>query len=391
MPFRVGDCILKVCAWCFVGLCLSDIVIKNSLAEHRQRLMTKFAIMPIDISIENYLEELQHLPLIDVRTPAEYEKGHIPGAVNIPLFSNEERAHVGTVYKQESKEAAMELGYKYVNPKLNAYIEESLKAAPDKKTVIYCWRGGMRSHAFAEHLEDNGFRRVNVIEHGYKAYRKLAVNNYDKGELRVLGGYTGSGKTHILHEMQKQGQQVIDLEGLANHKGSAFGNIGMETQPTTEQFENNLYWEWQELDLSEPIWIEDESVNIGNINLPVPLFRRMRESKLYFIEISKEARAKLLVKEYTTENKEKLAQGIQRISKRLGPQNTKTALEKLERNNFFEVALITLTYYDKYYKKGMGKRNSDNVHFINLQDTSARENAEQILNLQYDRNKIDTI
>lgn len=339
--------------------------------------------MPKKVSITQFLNRLVHLTLIDVRTPAEFEKGHIPGAVNIPLFSNEERAHVGTVYKQESRDAAIELGYQYVNPRLKKYIAESEKVAPDKKVVVYCWRGGMRSHAFAEHLAQNGFKDVYVIEHGYKAYRNLAVNNYTHGDLRVLGGYTGSGKTHILHEMNRLGEQVVDLEGLAKHKGSAFGKIGMGAQPTTEQFANNLYWEWRQLDFSRPVWIEDESVNIGDVNLPVPLFRRMREAELYFLEVNKTARAKLLVDEYTVENKAKLAEGIQRISKRLGHQNAKIALEKLQENDFFEVALITLTYYDKYYKKGMEKRNLEHIHTIKLENTDALTNAKQILKLQY--------
>ncbi|ALO16209.1 tRNA 2-selenouridine synthase [Salinivirga cyanobacteriivorans] len=339
--------------------------------------------MPKEVSITHFLNHLVHVTLIDVRTPAEFEKGHIPGAVNIPLFSNKERAHVGTVYKQESRDAAIELGYQYVNPRLKKYIAESEKVAPDGNVVVYCWRGGMRSHAFAKHLKKNGFKEVYVIEHGYKAYRNLAVNNYTEGDLRVLGGYTGSGKTHILHEIAKRGEQVIDLEGLANHKGSAFGNIGLGAQPTTEQFANNLYWEWHKLDFSKPIWIEDESVNIGDVNLPVPLFRRMRQADLFFLEMSKAVRAKLLVEEYTVDNKEKLASAIQRIRKRLGTQNTKTALLKLQENNFYEVALIALGYYDKYYKKGMEKRNSGHVQVIKLKNTNALTNAKQILKLQY--------
>ncbi len=331
--------------------------------------------MPKDISIQAYLNNYKSLPLIDVRSPGEFVKGHIPTAVNIPLFTNDERAHVGTVYKQESQEAAIELGYKYVTPKLQWFIDESLITAPDKKIVIHCWRGGMRSHAFAQHLKDNGFTEVYVIDKGYKAYRHEALNNFDKGELLLLGGYTGSGKTHILHELVKQDQQVLDLEELASHKGSAFGNIGMDRQPTTEQFENNLYWEWHQLNMDEPIWVEDESPNIGDVNIPMHLFQKMRQSPVFFIEISQEERAKLLVKEYAKGDKTKLVRGINRISKRLGNDITKKALQLLEDDDFYQVALLTLRYYDKYYKRGIEKRDTDQIHYISMDDTNATENA----------------
>lgn len=335
--------------------------------------------MPIDISIKEYLKKFDHLTLIDVRSPGEFEKGHIPGAHNIPLFSNEERAHVGTVYKQESQEAAIKLGYKYVEPKLQWFIDESEKHAPQKNIVIHCWRGGMRSHSFAEHLQNNGFHNVYVIDKGYKSYRYEALNNFDKGELILLGGYTGSGKTHILHQIAKEGHQVLDLEGLASHKGSAFGNIGMNTQPTTEQFENNLFWQWNQFDISKPIWVEDESPNIGNVNIPMHLFQKMKYSKVLFIEISKEERAKLLVKEYALGDKDMLAVGINKISKRLGNDVAKRAHELLDDDNFYEVAKLALTYYDKYYKRGIDKRDKGSFLFLPLRNTNPLKNAEYLI------------
>lgn len=339
--------------------------------------------MPKDISISTYLDLFQQLPLIDVRTPMEYEKGHIPGASNIPLFSNEERAHVGTVYVQESKEAAMKVGYQYVTPKLKSYILESQKIAPQNKAVIYCWRGGMRSHAFGQHLKENGFDEIYVIEKGYKAYRSLAVHDYSQGVISVLGGFTGSGKTYILQELKRRGKQIIDLERLANHKGSAFGKIGMGKQPTTEQFANNLYWQWRELDFNRPIWMEDENISIGQVDIPIPLHKRIRESDLFFIDIEKEERAKLLVQDYALGDVENLVDAIKRISKRLGPQHAKAAIEEVKNNNYYAAALIILTYYDKYYKKGLTKRNPENIHIIPLKDTNFKENAINILNQQY--------
>jgi tRNA 2-selenouridine synthase len=334
--------------------------------------------MPKDININTYLRQFGHLPLIDVRSPGEFEKGHIPNAFNIPLFNNDERAHVGTVYKQESQQAAIDLGYQYVTPKPQWFIDQSLEAAPQKKIVIHCWRGGMRSHSFAQHLKDSGFEEVYVIDKGYKAYRYEALNNFDKGTLHLLGGYTGSGKTHILHRMEESGQQVLDLEGLASHKGSAFGNIGMSKQLTTEQFENNLFWQWRQFNFDLPIWVEDESPNIGDVNIPMHLFQKMRQSQVFFIEISKEERAKLLVEEYALGGKGKLANAITRISKRLGNDITKKALQLLEDNNYYEVALLTLAYYDKYYKRGIDKRNGT-IRFIPMESTDANKNAEMLL------------
>ena len=335
--------------------------------------------MPIDITITQYLNDFEGWPLIDVRSPGEFEKGHIPGAVNIELFSNDERAHVGTVYKQQSQQAAIDLGYQYVNPKLQSFIDRSEAIAPGKKVVVHCWRGGMRSHAFAQHLQDNGFTEVYVIEKGYKAFRRIALNSFDEYKINVLGGYTGSGKTHILNELKDQGEQVLDLEFMAKHKGSAFGSIGYGQQPTTEQFENNLYWEWRNLNTNQPIWLEDESPNIGNVNIPQYLFQKMRTNKLLFLDISKEERAKLLVNEYALDNKPKLADAIQRISKRLGPLRTKEALDFLEQDNFYKVALITLQYYDKYYLKGLAKRDEDKIEILKLENTDTKQNAQTIL------------
>lgn len=335
--------------------------------------------MPKDISIKQYLEDLLDWPLIDVRSPGEFEKGHIPGAYNIELFNNEERAHVGTVYKQVSKQAAIDLGYKYVTPKLQDFIDRSLAIAPNKKIVIHCWRGGMRSHAFAQHLKDNGFKEVYVIEKGYKAYRRLAQNSFEGYKINVLGGYTGSGKTLILKQLEQMGEQVLDLEYLARHKGSAFGSIGYGKQPTTEQFENNLYWQWRTFDKDRHIWLEDESANIGNVNIPILLYQKMRTNKLLFIDISKEERAKLLVKEYAIGDMEKLVDAVQRISKRLGHEATRKALDLLKENKFYEVALITLGYYDKYYLKGLGKRDQDKIKILKLDSSDAVANAQTIL------------
>lgn len=333
--------------------------------------------MVSEINIDEALK--LNWPIIDVRSPGEYEKGHIPHSSSIPLFSNDERAHVGTVYKQQSKEAAIEVGYKYVNPKLNNFISDSFNIAPNGKVIIHCWRGGMRSRSFAQHLAENGFKEVKVITGGYKAFRNYVLNNFATPvNLKVLGGFTGSGKTYILKELHNQGSQLIDLEGLANHKGSAFGAIGQKEQPTVEQFENNLHEKWCELNLEKPIWVEDESHNIGGVKIPMPLFEQMRKAKLYFIDIPKEERAKHLVVEYTNCNIELLANSILRITKRLGGLNATKSIQLLKEKKFFEVAIIALHYYDKAYLKGMNSRQSKHVIKIQLPTINHYENALKI-------------
>ncbi len=328
------------------------------------------------ILIADFYKEKSFLPVIDVRSPEEFRKGHMAQAVNIPLFSDEERAEVGTTYKKRSKEKAIELGYKIVSPKLQLFLEESRKVAKGGAVVVHCWRGGMRSQSFAQHLSDNGFEEVYLIEGGYKAFRNHVLDFFAQPLLlKVLGGYTGSGKTYVLKEMQRLGEQVVDLEGLAHHKGSAFGALGELAQPNSEHFENILFEQWRHFDLSIPIWVEDESARIGCVQLPKPLFEQMREQMLYFLDIPKEERAKHLVEDYAIYDKKALASSIKAIQKRLGGQNVQAALEALESENYFEVAMITLHYYDKTYWYGVERRNPDKVIKISVPTVNMQKNA----------------
>jgi tRNA 2-selenouridine synthase len=342
-----------------------------------------------ELSISDYFSLKQASAVIDVRSPGEFAKGNIPGAVNIPLFSNTERAEVGTVYVQQSKEKAIELGYRIVNPKLEWFLEESRKASGRKPIVVYCWRGGMRSHAFAEHLHNNGFNDVSLIVGGYKAFRNHVLDFFEQPfNLRILGGFTGSGKTYILKALKALGEQVIDLEGLAHHKGSAFGAIGEKVQPSVEQFEADLFSEMRRLDLTSPIWIEDESINIGKAKIPNHLYRQIRAQQVYFIDLPKEKRAKHLSLEYSTFGNGLLKDAIHAISKKLGGQNAKLAIELLEENNYDEVALLVLNYYDKAYLRGVNSRPQENVCKISLSNVNHQKNAEVLLKIakQHERN-----
>ncbi len=329
------------------------------------------ALIPSD-----FLQKAQDIPIIDVRSPAEFEKAHIPSAINIPLFSNEERALVGIKYKNGGKDAAVLLGLELVGPKLALFVKKAKKIAPQKQVLVHCWRGGMRSGSFAWLLETAGFE-VNTMEGGYKAYRNLVLNFFETPfKLIILGGKTGSAKTETLHEIAKLGKQTIDLEALANHQGSAFGAIGQKPQPSTEMFENELFELMSKLDLTQPIWLEDESKNIGNCNIPNPLFQQMRVAKVLFLDIEPDARIPFLVDKYALAGVDnELQESLDRIKQRLGGQNHNAATEALSIKNYSEVARITLEYYDKGYLLGLQKRDQNQVFKLDAKSNNPVENA----------------
>lgn len=332
-----------------------------------------------EITIEEYFSQHSHIPVIDVRSPVEFQKGHISQAHNVPIFSDNERAHIGTVYAKQSPDKAMKLGYEYIRPKLENFIFESEIIAPQKEVAVHCWRGGMRSHAFAEHLSSNGFKNVYLITGGYKAFRNYVLQSFDRdAELIVIGGFTGSGKTEILNLLRDDGFQMIDLEALANHKGSAFGGIGKLDQPTSEQFENDLFRKWIKMDFTKKIFLEDESFSIGSVNLPATLYKKMCEAQLFFLDIPKEERARFLVNEYANIDKQALAEALNKISKRLGDLNTRAALDFLEKENYFQVAMITLKYYDKAYQEVLDHRVNKNIFTLKLNKSDHRDNANSL-------------
>jgi tRNA 2-selenouridine synthase len=309
----------------------------------------------------DFLQSAKNRPIIDVRSPAEYAHAHIPKAINIPLFDDDERAIVGTCYKKDGKDAAVLLGLELVGPKLAHFVREAKRIAPKGEVLVHCWRGGMRSGSFAWLLRTAGFV-VQTLEGGYKAYRNHVLASFQEPQVMVvLGGKTGSGKTEILKELSKLNQQVIDLEGLAHHKGSSFGAIGQQAQPSSEQFEGLVFEQWAKLDRNQPLWIEDESRNVGSCSVPMPLWEQMRATKVIFIDISKEIRVQRLVKEYAFVDHQLLVEATERIKKRLGGQHHQAAVEALANNDYATVADITLTYYDKSYLFGLSQRNPEQV------------------------------
>ena len=333
------------------------------------------------IQIEEFLSHCKEGVLLDVRSPGEYNHAHIPGATSFPLFTDEERKVVGTAYKQQSRETAIKIGLDYFGPKMRGMVEEVekiLNSTGDSQSgtrnskpeiFLYCWRGGMRSGAVAWLLNLYGFN-VTVLAGGYKAFRNYVLKSFEQPlSFKILGGYTGSGKTEVLQQLKTIGEKTIDLEGIACHKGSAFGNINMPAQPTQEMFENKLSFELmatanekQSLNLSLPfrgtggIWLEDESQRIGSVNIPIAFWNTMRNSPLYFLEIPFEERLVHIDEEYGCCDKEKLMDAIQRIKKRLGGLETKNAIQYLEEGNTRECFRILLHYYDKQYTKSLNNR-----------------------------------
>ncbi len=248
----------------------------------------------------------------------------------------------------------MELGLRLVGPKLETFVKDARKLAPERKIMLHCWRGGQRSGSMAWLLRQAGFE-VETLPGGYKAYRKLVLESFESSPLQliVLGGQTGSGKTKILHELVRLGEQIIDLEGLANHKGSAFGFIGELPQPTVEQFENDLFEGISALDLSRRIWVENESHSIGRVFIPEAFWAKMKVAPLINIKIPDEARIQNLLEDYVLTDKADLETAFNKISKKLGGNNLKTALDALKGDDFAGAAMIALHYYDKTYQHGI--------------------------------------
>ena len=317
--------------------------------------------------------------IIDVRSPGEFEAGHIPNSISLPLFSNEERAAVGTLYKKEGQNAAIELGLEIVGPKLADFLRTARELSQEKPLTVLCWRGGKRSASMAWLFQTGGLE-VQVVEGGYKAFRQAGMDLMEEiQDLRLLVGNTGSGKTLILQEMEKLGAQMIDLEALANHRGSAFGHLGMQPQPTTEQFQNDLFWKVGTLNLALPIWVEGESITIGKCVIPNPFWAKMLMSPYWVVERSREERVNQILKDYGDSPKTDLLESLQRISRKMGPQHAKTAAEFIQSGDLEAAVHLFLDYYDKFYDGGFAKRLGENRGFIDGNQLNYQQIAKEIL------------
>jgi tRNA 2-selenouridine synthase len=237
----------------------------------------------------------------------------------------------------------------------------------------------MRSAAMAWALSLYGFE-VAVLKNGYKAYRNYCLSILENTfPFVVLGGYTGSAKTETLQELQKLGEQVIDLEKIANHQGSSFGSKGSLIQPSQEQFENELGIALSGMDLSKKIWIENESVLIGKRVIPTSIFRQMNEAPVIHLQIEQEARIDFLYSVYGLLDKDFLKTAVINISRRLGPNETKLTLQAIDDNRLKDFIRLTLVYYDKTYSHGLQKRPAEKVYRLLGEEVNPSTNAKNII------------
>lgn len=349
------------------------------------------------IHIDRFLSLAKDCLVLDVRSPIEYRHAHIPGACNLPLFTDEERKIVGTAYKQQGRKEAIDLGLEFFVPKMKRMVEDVAALLKercengDSRLLIHCWRGGMRSEAVAWLMDLYGYR-VFTLAGGYKRFRNYVLDTFRRRfRFKILGGYTGSGKTGILKTLEARGERIVDLEEMACHKGSAFGNIGLPPQPTKEMFENllaarlNACWPPAGFpnvpDTECPdVWLEDESQRIGQVNIPNDLWKTMRSSPVYFLDIPFEERLRHLVEEYGGLNRPRMLDAIGRIRERLGGLNAQNATRLLEEGNVTECFRILLTYYDKAYFKSLHNREDLNslLHVVRSASVT-HENANQLL------------
>jgi tRNA 2-selenouridine synthase len=306
------------------------------------------------LDVEQFLALREKLPVIDVRSEGEYEAGHIASAANIPLLNNGERVVVGTVYKQQGQREAIKAGFKVVGPRLLDIIEAAEKYGSE--FIVHCWRGGMRSSNFCQFVGMAG-KKTHVLQGGYKAYRTFALGSFKRSfNFQVISGYTGSGKSELLRNLHERGEQVVDLEALASHKGSVFGGLAMPAQPTTEQFQNDLFEVVNNLDLTRPIWIEDESIAIGKIFLPNDLWTAMRSAPVIVVNVPRGVRVQRLVAEYGSIPADTFHEALKGITKKLGGQHYKTARERLYAGDMAGSIEVILNYYDKAYGNAMAAK-----------------------------------
>ena len=324
-------------------------------------------------------------PIIDVRSPIEFEKSHWPGAINIPLFSDSERDLIGKSYKKESRLKAIFNGLKVTIPNTTKLLETILKTTTKEKEAtkslrIYCWRGGMRSNTFAWLARTIGIETY-LLKGGYKSYRKWVLNQFEADlPIRLVGGKTGTRKTDLLNYVKNENIHIIDLEGIANHRGSSFGSLGMDKQPSTQQFENCLAESLEEYKDSNAIeiWLEAESSNLGKCRIPNSLYKKMKEAPIIEVIRTKKERVNNLVNIYSQNSQNELKDAVGRISKRLGPQRTKEAIKAIEKKDWSKACEAMLDYYDRCYDYELKK--IKNINSIDISGLDLKSSLIKILN-----------
>jgi tRNA 2-selenouridine synthase len=318
----------------------------------------------------------QPICIIDVRAPIEFNEGHIPSAINIPLLDDEMRRRVGIIYKEKGRGAAIEEGLKLVN--MGHLVEEiriKLSSYKDGDSVgLYCFRGGLRSECMGWLLRLLGYK-VKILEGGYKSFRRWVRGQFCKNyDMVILSGKTNVGKTEIIEMM---GSRAINLERMANHKGSVFGGFD-GVQPTQQMFENILGVELSKI--MGRFFIEDESRNIGKVKIPDEFFFKMRKASVVVLEDSIENRVKRCVDEYGKYAKGDLKRAIEWLKKHLGYERSKEAFLLLDRGDYDGCCRVLFEYYDRKYTNGLMKRGAsgDSIDQLDIADISIHLVVEQL-------------
>jgi tRNA 2-selenouridine synthase len=316
--------------------------------------MTRSVILPATIPFDRSLLDT-HL-VVDVRTPLEYAEDHLPGAINVPLLTNEEKVEIGTLYKQTGPHEARVRGLELTAHRFPAMIATIAGAAGDKPILVYCWRGGLRSKTVASILDLTGFRALQ-LKGGYKAFRNHVITSFEPfrppGPLVVLHGMTGIGKTTLLLGLKDEKLTVVDLEGLACHRGSAFGELGLVQELSQKHFETLLWDAFRKIPSGTTVIVEGESKRIGKVSLPGDMYEVMQESIKVWCEASLETRVRRLTEEYgRPEYREGMEVALSRLKKRLGGDKHAEIASYLARWEMepFMTELIRC-YYDKVYYK----------------------------------------
>jgi tRNA 2-selenouridine synthase len=353
----------------------------------------------LTVEIEEFIRLSLIHPILDVRSPSEYKHAHIPLSKSLPLFDDQERTIVGTIYKNQSRENAIKKGLEYFGRKMSKIIEDAEEVTKNhvnsgsKTILIHCWRGGMRSAGIAWLLDLYGFKVI-TLKGGYKSFRNWVLDTLlEPFPFIIIGGYTGSGKTEIIHELTtKHKYFTIYLEGIACHKGSAFGAIGQNAQPTQEMFENLLAFDIYKIKVDELfidkrfVFIEDESQRIGTINLPQGFWINLKSCPTIFLEIPFKERLEYITNHYGKLDKNQLAAAITRIQKRLGGLETKLSLGFLLDEDFESCFSILLNYYDKLYKKALERKSEflNSVTRLQCDDVEKSTNTLKIISILND-------
>jgi tRNA 2-selenouridine synthase len=299
----------------------------------------------------------------------------LPGAVNLPLLDDAARHQVGLVFKAAGRRAAIEKGFELAGGGLGTLIAEASRHCPEMQAGVYCWRGGLRSAIVGWLLSLSGIR-VTVLKGGYKAFRRWALAQFDEPKrVLVIGGKTGSGKTRLLHALRNAGEQVIDLEALACHKGSAFGSLGQPPQPRNEQFENELAMAWSAADAGRTLWLENESRLIGHCLLPEGIYRQMRAAPVAEITLAPALRLQRVLREYGGFPAAALMEKTGTLRKRLGGLLHDQAMTALSENRLEEWASLLLGYYDRTYEHSNRQRDPSLIRHIPLAGEAQLQHA----------------